>query len=586
MRLQEVDNHALKAFPQRVTTSKQILIPVGESRRKRLAPCEQRLKQHREFLSLIKRDDPEGYWPTLGRLAQGDYWFFLREVLKYNWLDPWLHGEVICRFLDENPGQAVLVLAPRGVGKSGAITVPRAAWWLAQDPSEGIIIGNAREARAQKMCRSIASIVSNDINYQNAFPWVKPSSKWGEDGYYLDQSVVSIEGRVNTRIDPALSAYGVGGNITGSHVSGALILDDLINEKMAKSPVELQAAHDYFVEAQNCLDPGQPMVIIGTRWHPSDFYGKIIDGELHGDNGPIKCLKLGVEDKEGNIVFPLKTYVDMKGKKKDVGYTPEFLEGRRKNLGRLFSALYYNEPVLASDQQFDVAKIRTFKNQRELGFDIGCVLTLGVEAESQGKALIDVLRNQMREQNRMFHINELTSKKIRKEDRIRGTLQSYIESEDFYVREDLFRSSENIGQEFRMWTGQEADDDDCLDAVAYAVMNAIEPPEGQPPMVSIACDPAFTEERYSDSTAIAAVIKYLGKIYVLDCDRFKTSRTDFTARMIIRMYDRYQSGKEWDCKRFDMKLNGFSSSGSRSSQQREQYSDGFDVDLSQMFTHK
>jgi len=461
-------------------------------------------------------------------------------------MDPWFHGEVLVRWLDERPGKSVLILMPRGTGKTSLITQPRPAWWLAQDPTEGVIVANARDERAQKMVRSTAQIISSNERYRLCFPYVKPSNKWGESGYYLDtQAMQEVIPLVSFRVDAALNAFGYTGNITGSHVGGALVVDDLINQAMAESLKQMTTAEKFFIEAQNCVDPGNPQIIIGTRWHPADFYGKIETGELKGNDGQMDVLKIGHLDREGNYVFPARTYFDLKGKERQVGHTREFIEGAKQNLGRLFSANYDNEPVTDEDSSFDLAAIKTFPSIEDLPFELGPVLCLGIEMEAQGKAIMTTVYQVMKDEQRTVRVRKLSSREIfegaPKIPRIKATLQGYVAEHKFNILECLWRGSGNIGEEMRFF-GQVKSADDALDALTYATTLAPETIEGQRPFVVICCDPAYSSEAGADSSAIVACCKFRGELYVLDCHKMKTERADLVVKMLFRMYDKFNKG--------------------------------------------
>lgn len=542
--------------------------PPADRLRGRQAPCELRLQRHREVLAEIaKQKGEKAYYRALGELAQKDYWLFLRDVLLFEWMDPWFHGEEVCTFLAKTEGQTRTVLMPRGSGKSGMITIPMPVWRLARDPMARIMVSNATETRANKFLRATASIITSMPRFQKCYPYLKASAKWGEGGYYLDigafdPSLASVE-----RGDPSLAAFGVTSNVTGSHVNGESFLDDLINKEMARSPEQRKLAEGFFIESLNCVDPGTTVTVCGTRWTYDDFYGKLVNGELAGKSGGSHVLKLGVtrKDEHGSlqIIWPQKTYIDLATKaSRTVGYTWEDIKALKKNLGSLFSALYMNEPVQDEDQKFDLQLIKKYK---QLPFNTGRLASAYIEIESQARALYDGIRKVMTQEGRVFRLEPITSRKASKRERILSNIQPVIADCRFNMPERLWTDGgNNLGEELRTY---DKGSDDCLDALAYCIALAREA-KGEPPRVFITIDPAFSVESYSDHTAIVAGCVFEGEFWLLDCFRFQTDRIDVMARQLFRMIDKYHAKSTVSPQKFDMKLEGHKSNGHSASAQQ------------------
>lgn len=521
----------------------------------RVAPCEKRLQRHREVLDGIARSKGEkAYYRALGELAQRDYWLFLRDVLLYEWLDPWFHGEEVCTFLAQTEGSTRAILMPRGSGKSSMVTVPMPAWRLARDPMCRVMVCNATEPKASQFCRASAQIIANHPRYKKCYPYLVPSDKWGEGGYYVDISAFDKSQGSVERIDASLKSWGITSNVTGAHVNGETIFDDLINREISRSPTQLRRVEDFYSEALNCTDAGTTVTICGTRWVYGDYYGKLISGDLGGNEGPVNILKLGYlrknEHGHNELIWPQKTFIDLAtGKPNTAGYTWEKIKEQKKNLGALFSALYENEPVVDEDRKFDLDLIKKFK---EIPFETGAIASVYIEVESQAQALYDGVRRCMQQEGRVFRLERVTSKKVSKRERILSTLQPLIADVRFNMPLRLWEGGDNIGEELRTY---DKGKDDCLDACSYVAALAKENKEGAP-RVYIAVDPAFSVDSYSDYTAIAAGCVVDGEFYLLDLLRFQTDRVDVIARQIFRMYDKFHKRATNRPKRFDLNIQG------------------------------
>lgn len=519
-------------------------------------------------------------------LSLRSYWTYLRIINDYRWMDPWFHGEELCRFLEELEANEEdgLILTWRGSGKTGMITQPMPAWWLAKNHYGRVGISNAIEDKAAKMGKVAAAIITNNRAYKLCFPHVRPSEKWGEAGYYLDVAAEEIFGS-KERVDPSISTYGIRGNITGAHLNGGFIFDDLLNMDYSKSVAMRRRAEEFFTEVINIIDPGVPIRGCATRWTYDDYCGKIETGELLGPRGRLRIYKTGVtkKDKAGNptLVWPQHTYKDSRGMKVKAGETFSRLEAKKKTLKGLFSALYYNEPVANEDIQFDLSMIHTFKTLPP-PFELGPVGRIGVECESQGTSLLSTFSVMMRTERRVFQIEKLTAGRMDKKERIRSILQPVIKYGTFNIREDLYRREDNLGEELRTF---DKGSDDALDACSYLIkmcdINRID----VYPIVNIAVDPAFSAEYYSDWTAIVAGCAFQGQFWILDCVKFQTNRTDYIVRMLFSMYDKFNNLAFKQAQESKIYKPGYKSLGARRNNviRRGGFpwgGDSFDVDLS------
>lgn len=496
-----------------------------------------------ESLEELKALDEEAYWQKLAEAAKRDYWIYINDVVGSRQFDEWLHGEEIGDFLKDchESGDAGLLLAPRSHGKSTYVTIPLPAWWLAHDPTTPTMIANAREDKAGKMIRACASIIERNKRYQACFPNIRPSQKWGEGGYTIDMEL-AMGGEVSVdRIDNSISCYSVKSNVTGSHIPGGMILDDLINFIIASSPVELQNVESFVRELMNCLDPGAPLLVAGTRWVFTDFYGQIIDGDVIGPNNrPFKVLKLGVTDKDGDMIWPVRTYVDMRGTPRVSGYSFEWLAAQKKNQREKFSALYYNEPQLDEDRQFDISAISTFSRIADLPFELGGVGALIVESGAQqGAALMYPLIKAKRESQLKVRVVEVSQRKMDKHDHIRSVLQPLVNDFRLHIHHDIWEGKTGLGQEIRDF---DKGRDDCLDALKWLALNVRDTKEGERPQVFIAIDPAFTVSTSADFTAIIAGCMYREDLYVLEQMHFRSDRTDVIVRKLFDMAKRFSAG--------------------------------------------
>lgn len=405
-------------------------------------------------------------------------------------MDPYLHGEEVCKFIEhvDNTRSHGLLLMPRGHGKTGMVTEPMPAWILSQNTLNRVLVCNAADNKAADMSRVSAGIIANHKLYGLCSPHVKQGDIWGNNGYRLQQ--VESDDPLSSSVDrtlASLSSLGLNSNITGAHVNRAMFLDDLINEKMAQFPEQVKRAERFFVEATtNCLDLGGTLIVCCTRWTYHDYSGKLVSGELTAGAGKLKVLKLGatrINSKgEHELIFPYRKYFDQNGQAQFSGFTKQKLEEAKANLKGLFSALYYNEPVLTEDQQFDTSLISTFPNHASLGFPLGNVRRVVVETASQAAGFAKQIATSLRKENKKMPLERLVPDQSEnaKDIRIRSYIQGEIKNLSMNIRRDLMERDDNIGEEFRTYPKGH---DDCFPAETPVITLA-----GVKPIVEVTTD--------------------------------------------------------------------------------------------------
>jgi hypothetical protein len=537
--------------------------PVRLNRKKHIAPCERRVLELLDELRGVRENNPKGYYPRLAEAAKKDYWIYLRLILNYNFLDPWDHGEEVVPFIQDcvDNNEPGLIMAPRGAAKTGVATVPITPWLLARNPNITTIITNVREEKASYFARLASKIITESANYRTCYPYVVPTDKWGEGGYYL-KSQKGIIGRV----DPSIGSFGVGGNIVGAHVS-AIIHDDLINDKTYLSPAEREKAKAFLIESLNCLDPGGTFLTMCTRWHFDDVYGKLERGEILIDGKKPKVFKRAAEryvlnDQNEPVVEVFnarRTYIDMAGNRMTVGFTAEELAGKKLSLGALYSALYENEPVSDADRVLQVENVNQYISFNQGLAPLG---KIGVEIVSTAETFWQALINEMREKNIGYAVQKIrprpSSRGIEKHARIRAVVGQVVSNGKLYVRDDVWARDNNLGQEMREF---DRGADDLLDALTYAILNAPKWVAGQPSIPYLAVDPAFTANTTSDSTAIIVGCWVRDDFYVLDSHKFKAQKTEIILGQIFKMAEKYREGSEARDANRPLPSRGFVSTG-------------------------
>ena len=509
---------------------------------KNIAGCEQALWGDIEMLEMLrgKVQNEAEWWACVGKVCQKSYWAFLRIILGYRWMDPYWHGEVITRFIEETRGRDRLIILPRDSGKTASVTVPYIAYKIACDPAALCQLTNANEDKAWQFARTASKIISNNSTFQKAYPHIKPSpEKWGKRGYEIDVSFLLQDQSASIdRTDPSINAYGVKGNITGAHVN-LQMHDDLINHETIKSPLKMQHVESFLKEAFRCCVAHGEIFISGTRWLYHDVYGEVLGGRIKAHKGRFAVLKHGIYRANGEICWPQRTFIDQKGHESKAGYTVEQVEGFKSD--PLFPALYLCEPKSSENSDIDSELVQVFKI-KDMPFETGPVQGVYIEGSNAGTMLADAFKQMLMDEGRRIRVETITAKGQSKDTRIKVYLGTYANSGKLHVNEEAWRGTHSLGTQIRNYP---AGKDDMIDAATYVCKLAKEPPAGEPPRITLVVDPAFTNDRHSDYTAIVCGVKYLGEVWILDSYQLKTTKPMVIGRQIIKMHDKWENAMSY-----------------------------------------
>jgi predicted phage terminase large subunit-like protein len=146
-----------------------------------------------------------------------------------------------------------------------------------------------------------------------------------------------------------------------------IICDDLHSEKNVTNKEQIEQVIDHWKLAYSLLDPGCPMIVIGTRWHFSDLYQHILDTERSSFNILIKRAI----NHDGTLLFPERL-------------TMAFLDDvKRKQGSSIFSKQYLNEPV--DDDSATFKRINMERKPWDLVKDIPINWYLSVDPSYEGE---------------------------------------------------------------------------------------------------------------------------------------------------------------------------------------------------------
>ena len=223
----------------------------------------------------------------------------------------------------------VLYLLPRGTFKSSVITIAHSIQRSLNDPDDRILIDSETFSKSKAFLAEIKGHYEGNDKLReiyNTLFGIMPDARKKIDIW--SDSQLNLGARKRHRKEPSFSCAGVDVTKNGMHYD-LIIMDDLHSEKNVTTKEQIDQVIQHYKLALSLLDPGCPLIVIGTRWHYADLYQYILDYERERFN----ILIRSAFNPDGSLFFPERL-------------TEEFLETTKKTQGSyIFSCQYLNNPV-------------------------------------------------------------------------------------------------------------------------------------------------------------------------------------------------------------------------------------------------
>lgn len=280
-----------------------------------------------------------------------DLFFLATEILNYSKMTKQTHQE-LCDYTtsilpsppelphndDFDPRKnLLLLLMPRGTFKSSVVTVSFTIQFILNEPNARVLIDSETFSKSKAFLREIQDHFIGNEKLREVFKaiyGVYPFEKKSTAKLWTDSEVI-LPCRTRPLKEPTISCAGIDVTKNGMHYD-LIICDDLHSEKNVTNKEQIVQVIDHYKLAFSLLDPGRPMIVIGTRWHELDLYGHIIDFEQEDFN----VLKKSAYNPDGSLFFP------------EVLNEPALDKIRRRQGASIFSKQYLNEPVSDENATF------------------------------------------------------------------------------------------------------------------------------------------------------------------------------------------------------------------------------------------
>lgn len=272
-----------------------------------------------------------------------DLFYLCKNILGYDKMTTNTHQE-LCDYTTaalpnppevDRPGfdptkNLMLLLMPRGTFKSSVVTIGFSLQMILNEPNVRILIDSETYSKSKAFLREIIGHLENNQKYREVFKAIHgmlPFESKHKAKLWTDAEII-LPCRTRDRKEPTISCAGIDVTKNGMHYD-IIIGDDLHSEKNVTNKEQIQQVKDHYKLAFSLLDPGKPMIIIGTRWDYNDLYQHIIDFEGEDFN----ILKKAAYKDDGTLFFP------------EVLSEKELDKIRRRQGSYIFSCQYLNEPV-------------------------------------------------------------------------------------------------------------------------------------------------------------------------------------------------------------------------------------------------
>jgi len=266
-----------------------------------------------------EHDDQDGLYPERGNKPFHEAWY---DKIQYG-----IYADPVLRILHPR----MLTLAPRSSAKTTCIGKKTPIWLLGNDPELRILIVSKTSTLAKTNVRAIKVQIESNPVIRGVFPWLVPSSPWGEESLMVK----------NSRMDgvPSVSAVGLHGSITGRRAD-LIIIDDLIDKESVMTDNQREKATAWFDEVVlPVLEPDGRIFAIATRWHLNDIYAKWIESGIWN----VEMLPAFTLNEEEEVIIDKET-------EEPISYwperwpTPKLLELKGELGSLVFNCQYLNNP--------------------------------------------------------------------------------------------------------------------------------------------------------------------------------------------------------------------------------------------------
>ena len=218
------------------------------------------------------------------RRSKESLYYFAKSVLGFDRLTKDLHLP-FSNYIQLHPwngGEWVslrkIAWMPREHFKSTICSVALPLWLLIHDRNLTIALISAHSDNTGKWLRQIKNIISYNGIFRWAFPEIRRGEKWDEE-----EIAITRDQDLSGNAQASITAYSINSGLASQHHK-YIILDDPVNEQVARSPVEMESAVQLFIHLEEILRGWHEsgFLMVGTPWGREDVLNEALKQERRG----------------------------------------------------------------------------------------------------------------------------------------------------------------------------------------------------------------------------------------------------------------------------------------------------------------
>lgn len=299
------------------------------------------IKHLRRVLAAIQEQSVQTQLKLIAELGKTSLFFLAWNILGFKDIDPVLHWDMCKQW--EHEARDKLLLCPRGTFKTSIFTIAGSIFEIINNPNIRILVSNATLSNAKLILKGIKDHFIHNEYFRTLYPDFCPEVNAGKKSFreFGTQEEFRVMNQRPGIRESTVEINSVDGNVVSRHYE-LHIGDDLVNDKNVTTKDQIDKVEGFIRAVYSLLEPGIGRnVLIGTRWHFDDPYGRIIDSK--GSRGYLVYIRRILEE-------------DETGKKVSI-FPKRFSPGEIKKIKKqqahyLFSCQYLNDPLPEEDQIF------------------------------------------------------------------------------------------------------------------------------------------------------------------------------------------------------------------------------------------
>ena len=295
----------------------------------------------------LKQTEQVRTFTTYGR----NFYVFCQEVLGFHDLIP--PHQQLCEFLQHDQTKTKLILMPRYSFKSSLCTIGYALWRLVRQDDLRILIYSHSNAKAEGFLNGIKNHILG-LNKGSKFRTIYGS--WESDAKkgVWNQAAIIVSVRSSAHDEPSVDTAGIETGKVGAHYD-LIIFDDIVSAENVTTKEQMDKVVKCYRDSRSLLKPNGEVLIVGTRWHFGDLYGRLLEEQKQG--APIASLIRAAEE---NGTYPFSENGTL---------TKEFLAEQKRIQGSYkYSVLYQNAPTDDETATFQVSDFQFYNPSKTDAF--------------------------------------------------------------------------------------------------------------------------------------------------------------------------------------------------------------------------